>query len=83
MSAEPSRAAHLLAQYYEWPIAEATAALNLSIAAFKQALADFGIPEHPGGRCPSSDCQCSPAEPLVTARAYELLGWQDGGGVDA
>ena len=82
MADPESRAARLLAEYYEWPLAEAAAAFNHALGAFKQAMAEFGIPEHPGGKCPSPGCQCSPLEALVTARAYELLGWQDAGSDD-
>ena len=73
---------HLLAQWHEIPADMAAAVWNETIAAFKQAMAEFCLPEHPDGRCPSPDCQCSPLEALVTARAYELLGWQDAGSGD-
>jgi hypothetical protein len=74
---------HLLAQYYECPPEAAAALWAQSIAAWKQAMAEFGIADHPGGKCPAPDCQCSPLSELVTARAYELLrlsGWEDADG---
>jgi hypothetical protein len=64
----------LLAQWHEVPLEAAEAGWNRIIAAFKQAMAEFGIPEHPDGRCPDAGCQHSALEPLVTARADELLG---------
>ena len=79
MSDPESRAVRLLAEYYEMPLAETAEAFKLTLAAFKQAIAEFGIAEHSGGQCPSPDCQCSPLEALVTARANELLGFTDGG----
>ena len=82
MADPESRAVRLLAEYYEWPLAEAAEAFRLTLAAFKQAFAEFGIPEHPGGKCPAPGCQCMPLEALVTARANELLGFTDGGGTD-
>lgn len=42
-------------------------------AAFRQAMAEFGIPEHPGGVCPPGDCPCVALEPLVLARVSTLL----------
>jgi hypothetical protein len=74
MADPESRAARLLAEYYEMPLAETAVAFSVTLAAFKQAMAEFGIPEHPGGKCPSPGCQCSPLEMLVTVRAEELLG---------
>jgi hypothetical protein len=74
MADPESRAARLLAEYYEMPIMETTEAFNQTLAAFRRAMAEFGIPEHPGGQCPAPGCQCSPLEALVTARAHELLG---------
>ena len=79
MADPESRAVRLLAEYYEMPLAETAAAFNMTLAAFKQALDEFGIPEHPDGKCPSPGCQCSPLEALVTARANELLGFPDAG----
>lgn len=82
MADPESRAVRLLAQYYEMPLAETAAAFDRALAAFRQAMAEFGIPEHPGGRCPSPGCQCSPLEALVSARADELLGLMEDDGDD-
>ena len=79
MADPESRAVRLLAEYYEMPLAETAIAFSLTLAAFRQAAAEFGIPEHPGGKCPAPGCQCMPLEALVTARANELLGFTDGG----
>lgn len=65
---------HLLAQWHECPVPMAAEALDQNIAAFKQAMADLGIPEHPGGQCPSEDCDCLALMEVVTFRAYEILG---------
>lgn len=51
-----------------------TAVLDQHFAAWKQALAEFGVPGHPGGKCPARPCPCSPMAELVTFRAYELMG---------
>ena len=42
--------------------------------AFKQALADLGVRDHPGGQCPAGDCDCMALIEVVTFRAYEILG---------
>ena len=42
-------------------------------AAFGQAMAELGVPEHPGGVCPDVWCVCVPFEPLVMARVAALL----------
>jgi hypothetical protein len=76
---EYSPVEHLIAQWYEIPVSAAHVIWQEMIAAFKQAMTEFGIAEHPGGRCPAPGCQCSPLEALVTARANELLGFPDGG----
>ena len=54
MADPESRAVRLLAEYYEMPLAETAIAFSLTLAAFRQAAAEFGIPEHPGGKCPRS-----------------------------
>jgi hypothetical protein len=71
-------AVHRLAERYEVPLETAAFAYGRTIAAFKQAAAEFGIAGHPDGKCPSAGCQCSPLEPLITARANELLGLATG-----
>jgi hypothetical protein len=42
-------------------------------AAFRQAMAELGIPDHPDGECPDKFCPCVPFEPLVMARVAALL----------
>ena len=68
---------NLLAQYHEYPVDAMTAIWDQTVAAFKQAMAEFGIGEHPDGNCPEGGCQCCSLEPLVTMRAFELLGIQE------
>jgi hypothetical protein len=65
---------HLLAQWWECPVDAATEAVDRNLAAWKQAMAEFGVPDHPGGKCPSLPCPCSAMTELITFRAYELLG---------
>lgn len=67
----------LLAQYHKCPVDAMTAIWDQTLAAFRQAMAEFGIGEHPDGKCPESGCQCCSLEPLVTARAFELLGIEE------
>jgi hypothetical protein len=43
------------------------------VAAFQQAMAELGIPDHPGGKCPPGDCPCEALTPLVLARAATIL----------
>lgn len=64
----------LIAQRMECPVAAVTAMLDQSFAAWKQALQEFGVPDHPGGQCPGQPCPCSAMAELVTFRAYELMG---------
>jgi hypothetical protein len=40
--------------------------------AFYQAMAEAGIPPHPGGDCPSPDCRCEELADSIEARATEL-----------
>jgi hypothetical protein len=59
-------------------LAELGAALNAGRlaevhAAFRQAMSEFGIPEHPDGECPPGDCPCLALEPLVIARVSTIL----------
>lgn len=63
----------LLAQWWECPRDMASVTLDRTIAAWKQAMAESGIPEHPGGKCPSQPCPCEAASDQVTVRACELL----------
>lgn len=65
---------HLTAQWLECAVPVAAEALDRAVAAFKQALAELGIPDHPGGQCPAASCQCMTLEEIVTFRAYEILG---------
>jgi hypothetical protein len=74
MSSNRERIDHLLAQYHEVPVAAAHAAFDEQIGAWKQAMAEFGVPEHPGGKCPIQPCPCSAMAELVTLRACELMG---------
>lgn len=41
--------------------------------AFKQASQEAGIPDHPGGQCPSPDCTCRDLADQVEARAVEII----------
>jgi hypothetical protein len=68
----------LMAQWWECPPAVAAEAFSRNLAAWKQAMAEYGVPEHPAGECPSVPCPCAVADELVTARAYELLGLRPG-----
>ena len=72
-----SRAVHLLAQYLECPVEVAAAHWEQAIGAFKQAMAEFGIGNHPDGKCPTAGCPCALLAAPVTARAHELLGLED------
>lgn len=65
---------HLLAQWLECPVPVAAESFDRNVAAFKQAMAELGIPDHPGGQCPSEDCDCMALVEVVTFRAYEILG---------
>ncbi len=65
---------HLTAQWHECPVPVAAEALDRVFGAFKQALAELGIPDHPGGQCPAEDCDCMALIEVVTFRAYEILG---------
>jgi hypothetical protein len=40
--------------------------------AFFQAMAEAGIPPHPGGECPAADCRCEELADSIEARAEEL-----------
>lgn len=68
---------HLMAQWHECPVPEAAARLDLVFSAFKQAMAELSIPDHPGGQCPAAPCDCSALLELVTLRAAEILGLLD------
>jgi hypothetical protein len=48
-------------------------AIMQAAAAFRQAMDELGVPEHPNGECPTPDCTCVAVAPLVEVRAYELL----------
>jgi hypothetical protein len=65
---------HLTAQWLECPVPMAAEALDRAFAAFKQALAELRIPDHPGGQCPTASCECMALAEVVTFRAYEILG---------
>jgi hypothetical protein len=65
---------HRLAQWWEYPVSAVTEGLDRTIAAFRQALGELSIPDHPGGECPTQDCTCMALVELVTFRAYEILG---------
>lgn len=47
-------------------------AVALTLRAFKQACDEAGIPEHPGGKCPTPDCNCRDLADQVEARAIEI-----------
>ena len=63
----------LLAQWWECPRDTASVTLDRTIAAWKQAMAESGVPEHPEGRCPSQPCPCEAVADQVTRRACELM----------
>lgn len=44
-----------------------------TITAFKQAMAEAGIPEHPGGKCPTVDCRCLELAGQIEARAIQII----------
>ena len=74
MTDHRARLDHLLAQQWECPVTMVTAIIDQNFAAWKQAMAEFGVPEHPDGKCPAQPCPCSPMAEMVTFRAYELMG---------
>lgn len=43
------------------------------IEAFRQAMDENGVPEHPGGKCPAPDCNCVALADVVEDRALEIL----------
>ena len=45
------------------------------IAAYRQAMADLGVPTHPQGQCPPEPypCPCRGMDDAIEARAIELL----------
>lgn len=45
---------------------------RLTIRAFLQAMAEAGIPKHPGGQCPSADCRCLELADQIEARAVQI-----------
>jgi hypothetical protein len=40
--------------------------------AFLQAFDESGLPDHPGGECPTPDCRCAEMTDAIAARAEEL-----------
>ena len=46
---------------------------RLTVRAFHQAMAEFGIPHHPGGECPFPGCQCADLADQVEARAVQIV----------
>lgn len=64
----------LMAQWLECPLEVSAAALDQNLAAWKQAMTEFGVPDHVNGKCPALPCPCGAMEKQVTRRAYELLG---------
>ena len=67
----------LLARYQKCPVDAMTAIWDQTLAAFRQAMAEFGIGEHPAVEAPGAGGQCCSLELLVTARAFELLGIEE------
>lgn len=47
-------------------------AVEAVTSAFLQAMAELGVPEHPGGECPVSDCPCARLGDQIEARAVEI-----------
>jgi len=43
------------------------------IGAFRQAMADLGVPPHPDGQCPPPPRPCREMEAKIEARARQLL----------
>jgi hypothetical protein len=54
-------------------LADMPAAVRPVLGAYRQAMADLGIPPHPQGQCPATPCPCSAAADAIEARARELL----------
>lgn len=46
---------------------------RLVLGAFRQAMTDLGIPEHPDGQCPRPDCDCESRADEVEARAIQII----------
>lgn len=45
---------------------------RIVIRAFLQAMKEFGVPEHPGGKCPTPDCNCADMADAIEARAAQI-----------
>ena len=45
------------------------------LVAFRQAMADHGVPPHLDGQCQSADCACDELTESIAQRAAELLGY--------
>jgi hypothetical protein len=43
------------------------------LGAFKLAMRDLGIPEHPGGKCPAQPCTCAGLSDAIYERAAMLV----------
>ena len=68
-----------LAQWYERPADVIAEIFERTVAAYKQAMAEFGVPLHVEGECPSLPCPCWATAELRMLRVQELLGLMDEG----
>jgi hypothetical protein len=55
------------------PYERATHYERLVLGAFKLAMRQLGIPDHPDGRCPAAECSCAGMADAAEARALQLL----------
>jgi hypothetical protein len=44
-----------------------------TLQAFKQAMTDLGLADHPNGQCPYPGCRCEELADQVEARAIEII----------
>lgn len=63
-----------LAAYYGCPPSVITVVWDQAVAAFRQAMTEFGVTGPPCGCCPAADCERCAMELRITERAYQLLG---------
>jgi hypothetical protein len=54
-------------------ITDMTLTERRTLGAFKLAMRELGVPEHPDGKCPSQPCNCAGMADAVEARAIELV----------
>ena len=66
-----------LAQYHGCHPSVMSVVWDEVVAAFREAMAEFGVADHPCSCCPPADCQRCALEPHIRARAFRLLGIQE------